>query len=81
MFADALKPFQQITKDAAVPNAYRTLQELDPEETCHISHAADLSIMLARKLHAGLGVRKCRSKAKKISWSDVSLVPRLNFDS
>ncbi|RAL67018.1 hypothetical protein DID88_007798 [Monilinia fructigena] len=58
MFADALESFRQITGDAATPNAYSHLKELDQEKTCHIAEAADLGIMTAQGIFS-LGLDTC----------------------
>ncbi|KAF7861888.1 hypothetical protein EAF04_007770 [Stromatinia cepivora] len=73
MFADALEPFQQITKNAAAPNAYSRLKDLDQEKTCHIAEAADLALMLAKGLTESKGVTRFNNgRVRSASWSDAN---------
>ncbi|KAJ8063055.1 hypothetical protein OCU04_008298 [Sclerotinia nivalis] len=73
MFADALEPFQQITKDSAPPNAYSRLKDLDQEKTCHIAEAADLGLMLGRGLSGFKGVTRFNNgRVRSASWSDAN---------
>lgn len=80
MYADALEPFKQITSEAATPNAYSVLQDLDQEKTCHIAEAADLGLMLGGGLLKTEGVFGVNNgTVERASWSDVSSVSQLVF--
>ena len=72
MYADALQPFQEVTKETPAPNAYSQLKELDQEKTCHIAQAADLCMMLAKGVNKSKGVYKLEHSLRSASWSDVS---------
>ncbi|KAK6598932.1 hypothetical protein H4I96_08136 [Botrytis cinerea] len=72
MYADALEPFKQITSEAATPNAYSVLQDLDQEKTCHIAEAADLGLMLGGGLLKTEGVFGVNNgTVERASWSDA----------
>jgi hypothetical protein len=49
-YADGVPAFEKITSEAEKPNAYSALMEMDQEDTCYISHAADLCKMLTNGL-------------------------------
>ena len=75
MYADGVSPFQRITKETPIPNAYSHLKSLEQEDTCHIAQAADLCIMLTKGLNESKGVEKQLGSVSNAQWSDVSLYP------
>lgn len=72
MYADGVSPFRQITEGTPVPNAYSHLKSLEQEDTCQISEAADLCIMLTKGLNPSKGVDKQLGSVSSAQWSGVS---------
>ncbi|KAH8816219.1 pyridine nucleotide-disulfide oxidoreductase-domain-containing protein [Xylogone sp. PMI_703] len=70
-YAEGVKVFRDIAQETPAPNALTRIKELDQEDTCSISHAADLCITLTEGLDESKGVYKQLGHLSGASWSEA----------
>ncbi|RQM06011.1 hypothetical protein DH86_00002561 [Scytalidium sp. 3C] len=70
-YAEGIKVFRDIAEETPSPNAITRLKALDQEDTCQISDAADLCVMLTEGLDESKGVYKQFGRTSRASWTDA----------
>ncbi|RFU35157.1 hypothetical protein B7463_g1253, partial [Scytalidium lignicola] len=70
-YAQGVKVFREIVEETPVPHAISRMKELDQEDTCQISRAADMCVMLTEGLNESKGVYKQLGHVSSASWTDA----------
>ncbi|KAK3335625.1 pyridine nucleotide-disulfide oxidoreductase-domain-containing protein [Cercophora scortea] len=67
-YADAVKPFQEISKAAPKPNALTALEELPQNQTCSLHQAGDMIQLLTDGLTKHDRVESCVGRVDSAKW-------------